>query len=130
MAMQPCTQGEMQTYVDGQIRCTVCNLLPRKGEACHKECEGLPRAIFEAIRDSRMKGHRIKAAGGEGRLCTFWCTKCGSHARTVPRGLAKKCNGVPTKAGTWALQLTRQERDPLDGSVFELQYDVGEINSQ
>ena len=118
------------SYVDGQIRCTACNFLPRKGEASHKECEGFPRAIVEAIRDSRTKGHRIKAAGGEGRLCTFWCTKCGSHARTVPRGLAKRCNGVPTKAGTWALQLTRQGRDPLDGSVFELQYDVGEINGQ
>ena len=47
-----------------------------------------------------------------------------------PRGLAMKCNAVPTKAGARALQLTRQGQDPLDGSVFELQYDVGEINSQ
>ena len=29
------------SYVEGQIRCTVCNFLPRKGGACHKECEGL-----------------------------------------------------------------------------------------
>ena len=99
--------------------------------AKHKECEGFPKAIVEAIRHGKAKeGHRIKAAGGEGRLCTFWCTKCGSHARTIPRGLAKKCNGVPTKAGDRALQLTRQGRDPMDGSVFELQYDVGGTNSQ
>ena len=118
------------SYVDGQIRCTVCNFPPRKGEASHKECEGFPKTIVKAIRESRIKGHRLKATGGEGRLCTFWCTRCGSHARTVPRGLARKCNGVPSKAGAWALQLTRQGRDPLDGSVFDLQYDVGEINSQ
>ena len=91
---------------------------------------GFPKAIVNAIRKSGSKGHRLKAAGGEGRLCTFWCTNCGSHARTVPRGLAGKCNGVPSKAGAWALQLTRQGRDPLDGSVFELQYDIGELNSQ
>ena len=118
------------SYVEGQIRCTVCNFLPGKGEASHKECEGFPKAIVNAIRESRSKGHRLKAAGGEGRLCTFWCTNCGSHARTVPRGLAKKCIGVPSKAGACALQLTRQGRDPLDGSAFELQYDIGEFGSQ
>ena len=112
------------SYIDGQIRCTVCNFLPRKGKPSHKECEGFPKAIVNAIRDSRSKGHRLKAAGGEGRLCTFWRTNCGSHARIVPWGLTRKCNGVPTKAGAWALQLTRQGRDPLDGSI------VGEINSQ
>ena len=35
------------SYVDGQIRCSVCNFHPRKGEASHKECEGYPKAIVD-----------------------------------------------------------------------------------
>jgi hypothetical protein len=108
----------------------LCNFLPRKGDVNHRECDGFPRAIVVAIKHSQANGHRLKAAGGEDRLCSFWCTKCGSHARTVPRGLAKRCKGVPTKAGTCALQLTRQGRDPLDGSAFEFHYEIGAANGQ
>lgn len=118
------------SHVEGQIRCTLCNFLPRKGDVNHRECDGFPKAIVEAIKRSQANGHRLKAAGGEGRLCSFWCTKCGSHARTVPRGLAKRCSGVPTKAGAWALQLTRQGRDPLDGNAFEFHYEIGAVDGQ
>ena len=100
------------SYVEGQIRCSLCNFFRRKGDVNHRECDGLPKANVEAIRGSQTKGCSFKAAGGEGRLCSFWCTRCGSHARTVPRGLVQKCSGVPTKAGAWALQLTRQGRGP------------------
>jgi hypothetical protein len=37
---------------------------------------------------------------------------------------------VPTKAGAWALQLTRQGRDPLDGNAFEFHYEIGAVDGQ
>ena len=94
-----------------------------------RECDGFPKAIVEAIKHSKSNGHRLKAAGGEGRLCSFWCTKCGSHARTVLRGLAKKCRGVRTTAGAWALQLKRPGRDPQEGSALEFHYEIEEVDS-
>ena len=51
--------------------------------------ESFPKPIVEAIRNSRTNGHIIRAAGAEDRLFTFWCTKCGAHARTVPKGLSE-----------------------------------------
>ena len=46
------------SYVEGQIRCTVCNFLPRKEVDSHKECEGFPKAIVEAIRHGQMREPR------------------------------------------------------------------------
>ena len=118
------------SYVETQIRCTMCNFLPRKGEANRTECEGFSTAIVETMKGSKAKWHRFKAAGGEGRLCTFWCTKCGSHARIVTKDLARKCSGVPPKAGVCASRSTRQGRGPLDGSAFEIQYEIEDMGSQ
>ena len=105
-------------YVDGQLRCILCNFLPRRKGATHRECVGFPKAIVDVIKDRNKLGHKLKAAGAEGRLCIVWCTRCGCHARTVPRGLANKCNGIATRAGARALHLARQGQDPLDRSGF------------
>ena len=112
------------SYVEGQIHCIMCIFPPMKGDVDHKEGDGFPRAIVEAIESSRINGHRCKAAVGEGRLCFFCCTKCHSHTRSVPTGFAKKCSGVRSKAGAWALQCTRQGRDLLDGSACEIHYEA------
>ncbi len=45
-------------------------------------------------------------------------------ARTVPRGLAKKCSGAATRAGARALQLVRKGLNSMDGRMFEQHFDV------
>ena len=121
---KPTPKMHVLRNIGGVVRCALCNFLPRKSEAGHRQCDGFPKGIVNAIRLSGKNGHTIRAAGAEDRLGTYWCTKCGSHAKTVPRGLARPCKGVPTAAGTWALKLVRQGRDPLDGSLFEFFYEV------
>lgn len=118
------------SYVDGQIRCTVCNFLPRKGEASHKECEGFPKAIVNAIRESRSKGHRLKAVGGEGRLCTFWCTNCGSHARTCPKGAGQRVQRSSIQGGRFGASADPPRAGPSRRQCLELQYDIGDFDSQ
>ena len=90
----------------------------------HRQCEGFTKPVVDAVRKGKLNGHIIKAAGAEDRLCTFWCTRCGAHARTIPKGLARPCRGTPAVAGEWALKLVRQGRDPLDGTHFEFFHEM------
>ena len=51
------------SYIEGQIRCALSNFLPRKGDVIHRECDGFPKAIVEAIRGSQANGPQ---SGGRG----------------------------------------------------------------
>ena len=104
--------------------------MDKSDASCATSCPGATTLSTEsAVGRSRDKhGHKLKAAGAKGQLCAVWCTHCGSHARTVPRGLAKKCSGAATMAGARALHSVRKRLNPVDFKIFEQDFDICSLN--
>ena len=47
-----------------------------------------------------------------GRVGVLWCVRCGSHAESSMRGLAKDCKGVATRAGSNNIRLLCEDWRP------------------
>ena len=93
----------------------MCNFPPRKGDIDLKKSAEPSSKPSKAAKEKDTGSGLLEAKADSARFGA----PSEVSMRIVPRGFAERRSGVPTKAVAWALQFTRQGKDPIEGSAFE-----------